>query len=160
MFKRKNNRLKNYDYAMPNYYFITVCTQNRQEYFGEIINYQMVLNEAGQAAERFWVEIPNHYRNIELDEFIIMPNHVHAIVFIKPQEDSKQNVNLSTIVGSYKNVTSKTIHRLLGQNFNWQKSFYDNIIRKDESLDRIREYIRNNPLKWEFDRNNNENLWM
>ena len=90
-----------------------------------------------------------------------MPNHLHGIVIVEPKMAANgRRYGLSTIIGSYKNITSKIIRRTAISDFSWQKSFYDHVIRKDESLDKIREYIRNNPLKWELDRNNPSNLWM
>ena len=119
----------------------------------------MVLNAAGQTAQDFWREIPNHYENVALDEFIVMPNHVHGIIILKMQANGLR-YSLSTIVGSYKNIVSKTLHTRGQKDFCWQGSFYDHVIRKEESLDKIREYIKNNPRKWELDRNNAENVWM
>ena len=166
MFERKSNRLQNFDYSSQNYYFVTVCTQNRSEYFGEILNYDIILSDVGKIVEKFWREIPSHYTHVEIDEFVVMPNHLHGIIVIKTTDEADmaagghRYTNLSTIVGSFKNITSKLIHKSGCLEFAWQKSFYDHVIRKDESLDEIRSYIRNNPLKWELDRNNSENLWM
>jgi REP element-mobilizing transposase RayT len=159
MFARKPNRIKKFDYSHPNFYFVTICTKDRREHFGEIFDCEMVLNNAGQAAEDFWEEIPKHYDNVELDEFIIMPNHLHGIVILETKAGGLQS-NLSQIIGSYKNIVSKHLHTGGFANFAWQKSFYDNVIRDEKSLRRIREYIRNNPRKWGLDRNNRENLWM
>ena len=88
-----------------------------------------------------------------------MPNHLHGIVIIEPRTGDTSS-NLSQIIGSYKNIVSKHLHFLGFKEFAWQKSFYDHVIRQEESLGHIREYIRNNPHKWELDRNNRENLWM
>ena len=157
---RKINRLIKYDYSQPGYYFVTICTSNRVECFGNVENGVMVLNQDGQAAEKHWIDSPAHYKNVDIDEFIVMPNHLHGIIIIKDSKIEGLQNNLSKIVGSYKNVVTKEIHKKGNQNFAWQASFYDHVIRKDESLDKIREYIKNNPLKWELDRNNLSNLWM
>ena len=78
--ERKLNRLKEYDYSKNGYYFITLCTKDGIEYFGKIENEEMILNQFGETAERCWKEIPNHYDNVEIDEFVIMPNHIHGII--------------------------------------------------------------------------------
>ena len=152
--------MANYDYSIPNYYFVTICTQNRIEYFGKIVNERMVLNECGKLAEKFWVAMPLHYPNVALDEFVIMPNHLHGIVLLHPLvAASGRRYSLSNIISAYKNIAGREM-RKVNSDFSWQKSFYDNVIRKDGSLDKIRLYIRGNPLKWELDRNNPINLWM
>lgn len=168
---RKQNRLTKYDYSQSGYYFVTVCTDNRIEFFGSIEGQKMILNNLGIIAEQFWKEIPNHYNNTELDEFVIMPNHMHGILVIKPdvslglaglptrKQADGLPYSLSQIIGSYKNVVTK-LARQPNPVFSWQPSFYDHVIRKEESLDKIREYILSNPLKWELDRNSPSNLWM
>ncbi|MBX3043464.1 MAG: hypothetical protein KIT33_05120 [Candidatus Kapabacteria bacterium] len=83
MFNRKRNRLKDFDYSNDGYYFVTICTQNREEFFGKIKNGKMILNEYGAIVEKCWFDLPNHYKNCLLDEFIIMPNHIHGIVIIE-----------------------------------------------------------------------------
>lgn len=157
---RKQNRLIKYDFAQPGFYFVTICTSDRKEYFGEIDQGNMILNNSGRVAQKVWERAPLLYKNVDIDEFVVMPNHIHGIVIIKPQEQAEGlHYSLSQIVGSYKNVVSKTLRAILNE-FSWQPSFYDHVIRKDESLDKIREYICNNPLKWELDKNNPANLWM
>ncbi len=80
--ERKKNRLQNYNYSCPGWYFVTICTKNRVESFGEIQNNEMHFNTCGEIARKCWIDLPNHYRNIHLDEWVIMPNHVHGIVVI------------------------------------------------------------------------------
>ena len=75
-------RLPGHDYSSPGAYFITICTHNRQYLFGEIVNNEMILNEYGEIANKYWYEIPKHYTNTQLDEYVIMPNHIHGIIFI------------------------------------------------------------------------------
>ena len=158
---RKTNRLTKYDYGQPGFYFVTVCTSQRKEYFGVAENGKMVLNDAGKMAENIWKRTPERYKNVQLDQFVIMPNHMHGIVVIQEVVQTPGlRPSLSQIVGSYKNVASKEIRSQGLKDFAWQPSFYDHVIRKDESLDKIREYIVNNRLKWELDRNNPSNLWM
>jgi putative transposase len=157
---RKNNRLVKYDYSQPGYYFITICTDNKIEYFGTIRNGEMALSAAGRIARQFWKNTPVCYQNADIDEYVVMPNHLHGIIIIKDRQAGGLHYNLSQIVGSYKNTVTKNIRSKLKMEFGWQPSFYDHVIRKDESLDKIRKYVRNNPLKWELDRNNTSNLWM
>ena len=159
---RKPNRLKNYDYSSSGYYFVTICTKNRQEYFGNIIDNKMILNKYGKIIENCYLDLTNHYSNCLLDEYIIMPNHIHAIIVIKNTNQPVGNglkpfptkYSLSEIIRGFKTFSSRKIHELGLNSFKWQKSFYDHIIRNEYSLFRIREYIRNNPINWEEDRNN------
>ncbi|MFH1392549.1 MAG: transposase [bacterium] len=174
--ERKLNRLSGYDYSDFGYYFVTICTQNRELFFGDVENQRMILNEFGKIADKCWRDLPNHYWNCKLDEFVIMPNHVHGIIVIdndtengfrfcvgnglKPFPTNKNKYSLSEMMRGFKTFSSHRINKT--QNiifrFQWQKSFYDRIIRNNSELYRIRNYIINNPLKWDFDRNNPDNL--
>ena len=152
-YQRKSTRLKKFNYSTPGYYFITICTANKLNIFGEIVDNEMVLSLEGQIALDRWLVLPQHHEGINLDVFIVMPNHVHGIVII--QEDrlsinKTQKQLLSIVVGSYKSSVSRFI-RKTGCQFDWQKSFYDHIIRNDKTLSNIREYIQNNPMKWSID---------
>ena len=168
-------RLPGWDYGRNAAYFVTICTKNRQYYFGDIIGdpiNQMVLSPIGELAEKYWVEIPQHFPFVKLGVFVVMPNHVHGIIIIdKPDDDSttvpqpqsmghkrfqNQGKNtLSSIVGSYKSVVTKEA-RIINPHFAWQSRFYDHIIRDKKSYDRISEYIINNPLNWKDDKHNLE----
>jgi REP element-mobilizing transposase RayT len=171
---RKQNRLKNFNYSSSGYYFITICTKNKQEYFGDIIDNKMISNKYGINARYCWFEIPKHFPNIELDEFQIMPNHIHGIIIIKNSNWITTNLSvgnaymrslqnnhwqyrtkmlLSKIIHEYKSAISRFI-RKYDSSFKWQKSFYDHIIRNEYSLYRIRQYIKGNPKNWEDERNN------
>jgi len=168
----KQIRLRQYDYTQPGYYFVTICTKNKTELFGTIEKCKMLLNETGKIAERLWKQIPETCKVVSLDEFIVMPNHLHGIVVINP--DRKGGTprraatglhaltpnSLPSIVNHYKGAVKKECNKNGFTDFLWQSRFYDHVIRKDESLDKIREYIRNNPLKWELDRNNPSSLYM
>ena len=88
---RKLNRLKNFDYSSSGYYYVTICTKDRECLFGDIIDNKMVLNEYGMIVKKYWLELPNNYNNIDLDEFVIMPNHAHMIVIIKNTNQSVGN---------------------------------------------------------------------
>ncbi|MCX6807390.1 MAG: hypothetical protein NTZ80_01085 [Patescibacteria group bacterium] len=130
-------------------------------YFGEIENGAVILNECGEVAARFWQEIPNHFGYARLDEWIVMPNHVHGIIWIENNTvgnchgNSLQNIKprrfqlIPIIINHFKSAVTREIRRQnLDVNFAWQKSFYDRIIRDDDELNRIREYIIQNPVKW------------
>ena len=181
---RKANRYKYYNYSSAGYYFITICTKDRLPYFGYIEDDEMILNECGEIVTKCWLEIPDHFQKIKTDEFVVMPNHFHGIVIIEsnpipsvginnsvvvgnrhacslqpppPQQvknENRQHQKLSVIIGSFKSAVSKLIHRNIDKNFQWQKSYYDHIIRNETELNNIREYIRQNPKNWETDRNN------
>ena len=135
----------------------------------------MVLNKVGQTAEKCWLDIPKHFPKCELDNYIIMPNHIHGIIILNStvetghapslqqnnvkQNDSSTNTpSLSNIIGSFKSAVTKQIHQTGYLNFKWQRSFYDRIIRNETELFNIRKYIEQNPLKWDLE-NENENLY-
>ena len=166
---RKPNRLKGYDYSQQGYYFVTICTKNMIEYFGKIQNNNMIINKYGLIVRKQWKWLEQHYEYVHLDEFVIMPNHMHGILEIKPNVgtnrdlslQSKQNnknqkikiKSLSELIGAFKTTSSKKIHLAGLIEFKWQRSFYERIVRNYESLERISLYIRNNPLMWLQDRN-------
>ena len=155
--KRKPSRLKEYDYSQSGYYYVTICTQNHEYIFGEVENNGMVLSQCGHIAKESWLDLPSHHKNIQLDEFVIMPNHLHGIIIINNPVGNWPACsanNLSIIIGLYKSTVTKQINRIINNGFSWQKSFYDHIIRTGESLNNIREYIANNPLNWNTDENN------
>jgi putative transposase len=163
---RKSNRLRDYDYSQGGYYFITMCTQNRQEWLGRIDNEEMILNEYGTIAAIYWKEIPKHYPNVTLDEWAIMPNHIHGIIVLSPFAGTEhcsvpaitKTVSLSQIIKSFKDATIKRIRSEFADiRFAWQRSFYDHVIRNETSLKRIREYIINNPKQWGKDIENTKN---
>jgi putative transposase len=167
-------RLQNWDYRWNAAYFITICTKNREHYFGEIRDNKMQLSGAGVIADLLWHEIKNHEKNIELGAFQVMPNHIHGIIILNghfvdaghalhPQNDQPpktigqqrfQNIgknSISSIIGSYKSAVTKHANRL-GVEFAWQTLFYDHIIRDNNAYQRIHHYIINNPLKWKEDK--------
>jgi REP element-mobilizing transposase RayT len=158
--QRKATRLKGYDYSQSGYYYVTLCTKNREHIFGDITNNEIILNQCGNIAKNSWGDLPNHHKNIQLDAFVIMPNHIHGIMIInnpvgnRPACSVYENNNLSIIIGSYKSTVTKQINRIDNTVFQWQRSFHDHIIRAEDSLKNIREYIVNNPLTWDNDVNN------
>lgn len=166
---RKHNRLKGYDYSSSGYYFVTICTKDRTEYFGNIIDNKITLNNIGEIIKSCWLEIPNHFPSVELDEFQIMQNHIHGIIIIvgaifkspikSPNVSGEinfaptRNITLSNIIKWFKSISSMNIRKTI-YSFQWQKSYYDNIICNEKSLYYIRQYIRDNPMNWNEDRNN------
>ncbi|MCK5122577.1 MAG: transposase [Candidatus Pacebacteria bacterium] len=173
-------RLKDYDYSQDGYYFVTICVKNKTEYFGEIINGKMILNEYGEIAKKQWLWLTEQYNYVKLDEWIIMLNHLHGILIIEngiknigtdrvvvgagrdlPLRPQTQKIKpLSELIGAFKTTSSNLIHQNSLSEFQWQRNYYDRIIRNEKELDKIRKYIFENPLKWELDRNNPENLFM
>ncbi|MBI2487427.1 MAG: transposase [Deltaproteobacteria bacterium] len=169
-YRVESARLKEWDYSFNGYYFVTVCTKNQECLFGEVIDSEMILSEIGEIAKQYWLEIPKHFDEAKLDEFVIMPNHVHGIVIIKNDNNvetrhgvSLQQRNqfskpipgsLSIIINQYKSSVTRRCRKNGHSNFAWQSRFYDHIIRNENSLQKIREYINNNPIKWDIDENN------
>ena len=165
---RRSTRLKNYDYARDGAYFVTICAQHKEYMFGNIIDGKMILNPAGEMIKKWLFELKNKFKNIELDEYIIMPNHIHLIIFILNNIARNENQNgIPQIVQWLKTMTTNEYIRNVKQNnwkpFDkkiWQRNYYDRVICNEKELDEIRKYIFENPLKWELDKNNLENLFM
>ena len=173
---RRSIRLQEYDYSQPGVYYTTVCTRDRECLFGNVLDGQMPLNEAGQIIQSVWNGLPQFYEGIELDVFIIMPNHVHGVIVLRavvgaihesplqsiressapiPITDRRQML-LSKVIGRFKMVSAKRINGLRQSRGSalWQRNYYEHIVRGDESLKRIRQYIIDNPAQWESDREN------
>jgi len=145
---RKSIRLKNYDYSKPGVYFITICTNNREQIFGEINYGEMNLNQYGIIIEQHLTNLQNHYSYIELDTFIIMPDHLHAIIKSNHLDERRP---LSEIIRGFKSFSAQQINKMRqtnGMPF-WQRNYYEHIIRNHNELNKIREYITNNPLGWD-----------
>jgi len=144
-----------HNYSEDGWYFTTICTKNYEPVFGKIQDGQIQLSPLGKIAEQCWLDLPNHYPNCQLDEFIIMPNHVHGIIIIEnpapisvrtglkpvPNPNPKKH-SLSEIVRGFKTFSSRKINTAQNEFlFRWQRSFYDHIIRNEKSLEKIRTYI-------------------
>jgi len=162
---RKRNRLEGYDYTRPGYYFVTICANNRIEWFGKINNGKMELNESGQIIQQQWQWLKHQYTYVNLDEFMVMSNHIHGILVLNNYvgngrdrsvhcDRSVRVKSIPSLIGAFKTTSSKLIHQNNLPEFKWQKSFYDHIIRNDESLKNIREYIVSNPVNWLKDEEN------
>ncbi|OIP98740.1 hypothetical protein AUK40_01175 [Candidatus Wirthbacteria bacterium CG2_30_54_11] len=177
-------RLKDWDYSHNWYYFVTICTGDKKPSFGNIANERMKLSPHGLLAQQCWAEIPFHFPFVVLDEFVIMPDHVHGIVIIdhsngqgngncrdvavqRPYNGLAETMSaispkagsLSVVIRSYKSVVTKMIGIAdTHAHFSWQPRFFDRIIRNERELDAVRAYIRNNPLKWKLDRDHPDNI--
>ncbi len=167
-YRIESTRLKDWDYSRDGYYFVTICTQDKKCLFGDVIDEKMRLSAIGEIVADEWQKTPQIRNNVSLDTWIIMPNHLHGIVVINNNDSpvkSNNNTfvtrknNLSSVIRGFKSATTKRIRRVRCD-FSWQSRFYDHIIRNEKSLNKIREYMINNPLKWEIDKENQANLFM
>jgi REP element-mobilizing transposase RayT len=182
IFGRRSMRLEGYDYSQNNAYFVTICTKNRE--------LSTNTDEIRSIIRQVWDNLPDHYDNIILDEFVIMPNHIHGIIIINNRNDkdirrgvqlnahpeppegvlsnaptndyyskiSPQKNTLSVIIRTYKAAVTTLCRKKGVRGFRWQRNYYEHVIRNDEDLYRTRKYIRENPLKWELDEENPDNL--
>jgi len=183
--RQKPLRLKKYNYSQPGWYFVTICTQNRKNMFGEIKNGQMVLNNIGLLVKKYWNKLIDKF-NIELDKYIIMPNHIHGIIVINNNNNGRTHgsapttgttssvgvdpcvdphPSLGKIIQWFKTMTTNQYIKNVKNNnwkpFNkrlWQRNYYEHIIRNKTELNKIREYVRLNAETWEKDRNNMEKI--
>jgi putative transposase len=161
---RRSPRLKNYDYAQSGAYFVTICTLHRQALFGGIKDSAMNLNVHGEVVRACWDDLPTHYPNVELDEFIIMPNHVHGIILLteavqeglKPSPTNPIPYGLPEIVRGFKTFSARNINfaRNTRGTKVWQRSYHDRLIHNETMLNRIRLYIQTNPAQWDDDEDN------
>jgi putative transposase len=160
--ERKLNRLKGYDYSQSGWYYVTICTKDRKELFGKMQDNVMILNSLGSIVKQQWIWLEQQYQYIELDEYVVMPNHFHGIIIIhhcnvgNGRDHSLQPLPtkikpLHELIGAFKTTSSKLIHKECFDNFQWQKSFHDHIIRNEEDYIRIKKYIKENPQNWEKD---------
>lgn len=143
-FSRKPTRIPGYDYSKCNYYFITLCTYDKKCIFGSPQN----LNRLGKIVQEHIENIKNHYKSVRVDNYVVMPNHVHMIITL---QDEIHNPNISSLVALFKTGVTKQIRLIEPDMKVWQRSFHDHIIRNQRSYEKIWEYIENNPLKWEED---------
>jgi putative transposase len=159
---RRTIRYAGYDYTQTGAYFVTFCSAKGVECFGRIHEQTMVLNPLGQIAYDCWCEIPAHHLHIRLDEFVIMPNHGHGVLWIVEQPDPKATGkprrfgesikgSVSVVVATYKAAVTRIARKqglIPAKSPLWHGRFWDHIIRDEADLARIRDYIRNNPARW------------
>ena len=162
---RRSIRLKGYDYSQPGLYFVTICCDQRQNLFGEIVDGVMYLNQFGGIARDEWLKSSIIRPDIELDEYIVMPNHFHGIVIINPvganrssplpllTRTSMKPRSLSSIMAGFKSAVTKKINIIRNAPGTpvWQRNYYEHIIRNENALNNIRRYIVNNPVSWHQD---------
>jgi putative transposase len=170
---RRSIRLKGYDYTQPGAYFVTICTYQRMHVFGEVINGVMVLNETGKIAQNEWFKTAElrPYVKLHEDEFMVMPNHAHGIIRIlelagqrpAPTRESFGKPvagSIPTIVRAYKSAVTYVVNAAENRRGSilWQKNYYEHVIRNDRELQNTGLYIVNNPLNWQLDRDNFQNI--
>ncbi len=185
--RRRSIRLKDYDYTREGAYFVTILAKDRENLFGEVVDGTVQLSKIGKIVEECWIEIPRHFPDVELDTYIIMPNHIHGALVVgdvgathasplltaegrarhaSPLQKHPQRVSgrptgpkprsVGAIIGSLKSAATRRINQFR-QTIGfvvWQRNYYEHIIRGEKSMNKIREYIASNPLRWEFDREN------
>jgi putative transposase len=151
---RKLLRLPNHNYSQAGPYFVTICTHNMSCSLGTVRGQQVDLSPAGEVARETWYALPERFPPIALDEFIIMPNHLHGILaFLGAGLASPGPCSLPAVIGAFKSISTIKINRLLkrcGQPF-WQRNYYDHIIRNGDDMKNAQRYILENPLKWSSD---------
>ncbi len=173
---RRSIRLPSYDYSQAGAYFVTICVQNRECLFGEIVDGIMRLRDTGKIASQSWAWLAQQYDHVELDTWTIMPNHLHGIIVIADDgrggsrtaltgdatefdlggsrtAPTMQRKSIGRLIGAYKTTSTKYVNQLRGTPGErlWQRNYYEHVVRNDADLLRIREYIDNNPAQWELD---------
>lgn len=148
--RRKNLRLPHNDYHGIGHYFVTVCTLRRREWFGDAGNQQMIPNSLGKTVEEELRKGVTLHEGVILDEFIVMPNHVHVILGLL----TENNLGLGRMMGMFKAAVTRRARQGGHEDFAWQRNYYEHAIRGEGDLGRIREYIIQNPLRWEEDEEN------
>ena len=174
---RRSIRLKGYDYSQAGAYFVTICAQNRECLFGEISDKEMILNDPGRMVKRWYRKLENKFADIVCDQCAIMPNHAHFVIQtgvgadlrVCPDTDTGEQTlggehigsPLQTVIQWFKTMTTNEYIRGVKQNGwstfpgkLWQRNYYEHVIRNENEFNRIREYIVNNPMQWELDREN------
>lgn len=166
---RRSIRLRGYDYTQPGTYYFTICIHGRKHFLGEIVEGEMVANQPGVMVGLFWRQMSKRFPMIEAVQQVVMPNHFHAVFRIlgndcrdgpcsRPRAPTRGAPTVGRIVGAFKSLTTAEYIRGIEQSgwarFEgrlWQRGFYEHIVRNEEELDIIRDYIRTNPLRWARD---------
>ena len=178
--RRRHLRLLGFDYSGESAYFVTICTRNRECLLGDVMKGKMRLNELGRMVQTVWDRLPERFPTVELAAFVVMPNHVHGILVVgaalAPPKRRKvwaglalsqggaassaptrfASTTLGNVLRAFKSISAISVNRLLSRSGQplWQRTYYEHVIRDEESLNRLREYIATNPLRWELDREN------
>ena len=169
--RRRSLRLPRFDYTQQGAYFVTICTRNRACLLGDIVEGRMHLSEAGRLAQAVWEDLPHHYPHVQIDVWVIMPNHMHGIVILAEAQATEDDMpvdvgaglkpaptrhGLPEILRAFKTFSARRInalHNTVGTPF-WQRNYYEHIIRNEAALNRIRQYIADNPARWAEDPEN------
>ncbi|MDY6783283.1 MAG: transposase [Cyanobacteriota bacterium] len=162
---RHSIRLSEYDYRQPGAYFITICTYKKQCWLGDVVDGTMHCNRLGKLVSTFWLDLPRRFSHIEIDAFVVMPNHFHGILIItdkesyipqKEQFSKSVSGSIPTVVRSFKSTVSKRINRMRSKSNPpfWQRNYHESIIQSEGGLERVQHYILNNPCQWQLDREN------
>jgi len=168
-YQRHSLRIKNYNYSLPGAYFITICTYHKENILGYLIDGKMELNVLGKITARERLRTFQIRKNIQLDKYMVMPNHFHGIIILTDNSKGvlqyaptnkfrSPSQAIGSIVRGFKSAVTRGIKRLDYPFFYsvWQRNYYEHIIRNERELNRIREYVQNNPLRWQYDRENLE----
>ena len=164
--RRKSIRLPGYDYSQAGWYFVTICTGDRECRFGYVVDGHIRCTALGRLVKGCWRQIPKHFKNVSLDVFAIMPNHIHGIIVIHDFPVGTRHAlslqrryqTLPSVIGSFKSSVSRKMRSLSFDGFRWQRSYNDHVIRHEASFRKIRHYIVNNARKWDLDRDNPTNF--
>ena len=163
---RRSIRLRGYDYSHPGHYFVTICTHGKEHVFGEVVEGEMVLNEAGEVVRRAWESLPKRFPTVALNSLVVMPNHIHIIIGLVGEGlalpaslrrgAASSAPTLGDVLRVFKSTSAISANALLsrcGQPL-WQRNYYEHIIRNPAELEMIREYIATNPPRWDTDPEN------
>ncbi len=173
---RQSTRAKHHNYRRAGYYFVTICTYGRQHTLGQVVNQKACLSSPGQITQAIWRSLPERFSNVELDEYIFMPNHLHGIIILKKpcvhvetsqiperfkahmkdleqrrlaqQDLSYRHPDIGEVVRTFKAASSHDIHRAGTPDFAWQRGYHDVIIANQNELEIKRRYILENPARW------------
>jgi putative transposase len=153
--QRHSSRMKGYDYSHPGAYFVTVCTWHRENSFGDILDNKIILNDSGLIVKNTWLSLGQLYPQVELSEFVVMPDHFHGVLWIAEELDKPPfpNLGLPEIMRRFKSNSARRINLIQRASSMpvWQRGYYDRIIRSETELERICAYISNNPARWAAD---------
>lgn len=160
-------RLPGYDYSQTGAYYVTICVNEHRCIFGDILGETIQLNAAGLIVRQYWLELQRAFTHLAVDEFVVMPNHIHGIVILMgtpslpDPKDPDVHATLGDIIQWFKTMTTNAyIRAVRSENWPafdrrlWQRGYYEHIIRNDIDLQRVREYFVNNPMKWSVDKYN------
>lgn len=165
---RQSHRLRYYNYSREGIYFVTICTRDRQCLFGEISEVTMKLSEMGKIAEKCWNDIPKHFPHMVLDDYIVMPNHIHGIIIINqslkkgecysPLQLRGTSKTIGSAIRGFKIGVTQWARKNTTLNDVWQRNYYEHVVRNDLSFYQIKEYILHNPEKWSQDKLHPSNI--